>query len=188
MRRAAKERIATAERLRKIERHNDANNGQKVRTIRMADDDEIAAFRRRLAAAQEVKERRRQEEALKAAAAAEAAAAEAAAAADSAEFKPPSDEHSVFVGSLDFSVRKEQLEDYFSPCGKIKRTTIVTDKYTHKPKGFAYIEFEELEGVENALKFDDHLLAGRNIKVCRKRENKPKLGAPRFPRRRWRRT
>jgi RNA recognition motif-containing protein len=99
----------------------------------------------------------------------------------------PADDHSVFVGSVDFSVRKEQLEEFFEACGQIKRTTIITDHFTHKPKGFAYVEFVELDGVENALLLDDHLLAGRNIKVCRKRENKPKPGG-RAPRRRFRRS
>jgi polyadenylate-binding protein 2 len=94
---------------------------------------------------------------------------------------PPSDDNSVFIGSLDFSVKKEDLIAYFENCGEITRCTIQTDHYTHKPKGYAYIEFADLEGVENALKFDGHVLAGRNIQVRRKRQNTPS------PRRRFRR-
>jgi polyadenylate-binding protein 2 len=94
-----------------------------------------------------------------------------------------SPDHSIFVGSVDFSVRKEELMEFFENCGQITRCTIQADHFTHKPKGYAYIEFADLEGVENALKFDGHFLKSRNIQVRRKRQNSPKL----HPRRRFRR-
>jgi polyadenylate-binding protein 2 len=97
-------------------------------------------------------------------------------------FNPPRDDHSVFVGSVDFSVCKEELMEYFQPCGQITRCTIRTDPYTHKPTGSAFIEFAELEGVENALKFDNQLFRGRELQVRRKRTDKPKPGRRRFRR------
>jgi polyadenylate-binding protein 2 len=96
---------------------------------------------------------------------------------------PPSDDHSIFIGSVDFAVRKEDLMEFFENCGQITRCTIQTDHFTHKPKGYAYIEFADLEGVENALKFDGHFLKSRNIQVRRKRQNSPNP----HPRRRFRR-
>jgi hypothetical protein len=110
----------------------------------------------------------------------------AAAQAESWNLRLISDERSVFIGSLDWSVKKEQLEDYFKACGQITRLTILTDPHTHKPKGAAYIEFAEVDGVENALMLDNHLLAGRNIQVRRKRSRSFGF-RPRAPRRRFRR-
>jgi RNA recognition motif-containing protein len=98
------------------------------------------------------------------------------------EFRPPSDDHSIFVGSVDFSVTKEELTEFFQPCGLITRCTIRTDHFTHKPKGHAYVEFAELDGVENVLKLDSALFRGRNLQIRRKRGQKPKP-----PRRRFRR-
>jgi polyadenylate-binding protein 2 len=95
----------------------------------------------------------------------------------------PLDDNSVFVGGLDFSVRKEDLIEFFENCGEIKRCTIQEVHYTHKPKGYAYIEFSDVEGVENALKFDGKVLKSRIIQVRRKRANVPKP----HPRRRFRR-
>jgi RNA recognition motif-containing protein len=143
--------------------------------------DDLARYKERLAALQ----RRRDEEARKKAEAGEAAPpAEEAAAAPTAAApaatgpEPPiakavSDEKSVFIGSLDWSVKREQLEGYFKACGNITRLTILTDPHTHKPKGSAYIEFAELDGVENALMLDNHLFAGRNIQVKRKKSKPP---------------
>lgn len=92
--------------------------------------------------------------------------------------KALSDECSVWIGSLDYSVTKEQLEQFFSCCGAIKRSTINVDFYTHKPKGFAYIEFENKEAAKNALSLNNELFAGKNIKV------KPKKDMPHNTRRR----
>jgi polyadenylate-binding protein 2 len=97
-------------------------------------------------------------------------------------YKPPSDDHSVYVGSVDFSVCKEELIDFFQACGQITRCTIRSDPFTHKPKGYAYIEFAEIEGVENALKLDNQLFHGRMLQVRRKRAQKPKPGRRRFRR------
>lgn len=85
------------------------------------------------------------------------------------------DDNSVFVGGLDFSVQKGDLMEFFENCGEVKRCTIQTDHFTHKPKGYAYIEFSELAGVENALKFDGKVLKSRIIQVRRKRQNVPKV-------------
>lgn len=51
------------------------------------------------------------------------------------------DERSVFVKNVDFSATAEDLKDHFSDCGEIKRITILTDKFTQKPKGYVFISF-----------------------------------------------
>ena len=78
--------------------------------------------------------------------------------------------YSVFVGNFGPKIKKEQLDDHFSCCGTIKRSTIVQDHFTHLPKGYAYIEFENKEGMDNALKLDSTLLCGNTIEVKPKRE------------------
>ena len=119
-------------------------------------------------------------------------AAEEAAKAEAAQEAPEvpeskGDDFSVYVGSVDYSVRKEELAEFFSACGEIKRCTIIADHYTHKPKGYAYIEFSDMDGVENALKLNDQLLKGRQLVVRKKRENKPNMHRSRGPRRHFRR-
>lgn len=93
---------------------------------------------------------------------------------------------SVFVGNLSPKIRKEQLDEHFSCCGSIKRSTIIQDHYTHLPKGYAYIEFEQKEGLENALKLNESLLLGNTIEVKVKKD-KPRRPLRRSSRRRFRR-
>ena len=86
------------------------------------------------------------------------------------------DARSVYVKNVDYSSTKEEVTEFFKSCGKITRVSIICDKYTGNPKGFAYIEFAEKEGAENALILSDSTFKGRNITVMPKRTNIPFKG------------
>lgn len=47
----------------------------------------------------------------------------------------------------------------------MNRVTILTDKFG-QPKGFAYVEFVEQDGVQQALQLSESELHGRQLKVC----------------------
>lgn len=49
--------------------------------------------------------------------------------------------HSIYVGQVDYSATPEELLSHFEACGTVERVTIVCDKFTGTPKGFAYLEF-----------------------------------------------
>ena len=53
----------------------------------------------------------------------------------------PVDDKSVYVGSVDYSTTPEQLKNHFKSCGSIERVTILVNKFTGRPKGFAYVRF-----------------------------------------------
>lgn len=46
------------------------------------------------------------------------------------------------MGQVDYSTTPEELLQHFDSCGSVERITIVCDKYTGRPKGFAYLEFQ----------------------------------------------
>eukprot|EP00600_Ochromonadales_sp_CCMP1393_P010313 CAMPEP_0174975868 /NCGR_PEP_ID=MMETSP0004_2-20121128/12688_1 /TAXON_ID=420556 /ORGANISM="Ochromonas sp., Strain CCMP1393" /LENGTH=176 /DNA_ID=CAMNT_0016226779 /DNA_START=42 /DNA_END=568 /DNA_ORIENTATION=- len=83
------------------------------------------------------------------------------------------DENSIYVGQVDYEASPEELRGHFAPCGTINRVTIMCDKITGRSKGFAYVEFVDKEAVENALKLDDSMFKGRQLKVLPKRQNLP---------------
>ncbi|KAH8740848.1 Sgn1p-like RRM domain containing protein [Cryptosporidium ryanae] len=80
---------------------------------------------------------------------------------------------SIYIGNVDYGTKLTELQDLFKSCGSINRITIMNDKRTGMPKGFAYLEFCEPEAVETALKFDGAMFRGRQIKVSTKRKNIP---------------
>ncbi|PAV20685.1 polyadenylate-binding 2 [Pyrrhoderma noxium] len=83
------------------------------------------------------------------------------------------DERSVYVGNVDYSASPEEIQSHFQACGTINRVTILCDKFTGHPKGYAYVEFAEPAFVETAQTLNDSLFKGRLIKVTPKRTNIP---------------
>ena len=75
------------------------------------------------------------------------------------------DKKSIYIKNVDFSTTPEELEEHFKKCGDINRITILCDKYTGVPKGYAYIEFNSLEAKEKSKALNDSLFKGRQIKV-----------------------
>ncbi|CAD7957506.1 unnamed protein product [Amoebophrya sp. A120] len=83
------------------------------------------------------------------------------------------DARSVYVGNVDYGATPEELQEHFKSCGSINRITIMVDKYTCCPKGFAYMEFADVAHVQNATLLNDSLFRGRQLKVMPKRSNVP---------------
>jgi len=101
--------------------------------------------------------------------------------------KGETDNRSVYVGNVDYSATATDLEQHFHGCGSVNRVTILCDKFTGNPKGFAYVEFTDKDSVEVACQLSDSLFKGRQIKVTPKRTNIPGLSTTnRFPRSRGR--
>ncbi|XP_062479701.1 embryonic polyadenylate-binding protein 2 [Pezoporus occidentalis] len=87
--------------------------------------------------------------------------------------KAESDQKSIYVGNVDYGATAEELESFFLCCGKIKRVTIICDRFSGYPKGYAYIEFEEQSSMKAAMSLNRILFRGRVIKVLPKRTNLP---------------
>ncbi|XP_010536563.1 PREDICTED: polyadenylate-binding protein 1 [Tarenaya hassleriana] len=82
------------------------------------------------------------------------------------------DSRSIYVGNVDYACTPEEVQEHFQSCGTVNRVTILTDKFG-QPKGFAYVEFVEVEAVQNALVLNESELHGRQLKVSAKRTNVP---------------
>nr|XP_020845128.1 embryonic polyadenylate-binding protein 2 [Phascolarctos cinereus] len=87
--------------------------------------------------------------------------------------KLQADHRSVYVGNVDYSSTAEELESLFNCCGEINRVTILCDKYSGHPKGYAYIEFAYEDSVKTAMDLDETTFRGRIIRVLPKRTNLP---------------
>lgn len=71
---------------------------------------------------------------------------------------------------VDYECLPEEVQEHFQDCGTVNRVTILTDIHGH-PKGYAYVEFLEVEAVQNALQLNDTELHDRRLKV----QNEPFL-------------
>ena len=65
---------------------------------------------------------------------------------------------------VDYACTPEEVQQHFQSCGTVNRVTILTDKFG-QPKGFAYVEFVEVEAVQEAILLNESELHGRQLKV-----------------------
>ena len=76
---------------------------------------------------------------------------------------PPSS--TLFVGNLSFSVDEDKVWEAFNEYG-VKNVRLPTDRDTGKPKGFGYVEFEDVEGAKKAFDaMKGQELDGRAIRI-----------------------
>ncbi|KZP27393.1 RNA-binding domain-containing protein, partial [Athelia psychrophila] len=74
--------------------------------------------------------------------------------------QPP---YTAFVGNLAFDLTEIDLEEFFAGQ-KTKSIKIIKDR-DEKPKGFGYVEFEQLEGLKEALAKSGTNLSSRTVRV-----------------------
>ncbi|ELU11799.1 hypothetical protein CAPTEDRAFT_18178 [Capitella teleta] len=99
----------------------------------------------------------------------------------SLEDKLDADSRSIWIGNVDYAATAEELGSHFHGCGSVNRATILCDKFSGHPKGFAYVEFVDKDSVETAQALDDSLFKGRQIKVTPKRTNRPGISSTNRP-------
>lgn len=72
----------------------------------------------------------------------------------------------VFVGNLEFSTTRDELEALFSEAGSVVDVFLPSDRATGRPRGFAFVEYSSDEEAEAAIKkFDGYELGGRSLRV-----------------------
>jgi translation initiation factor 4B len=75
--------------------------------------------------------------------------------------QPP---YTCHVGNLSFEATEADISDLFAGCG-VTNVRVVEDKLTKAPKGFGYVEFETVEGLQKALDLSGSSLQGRSIRT-----------------------
>lgn len=84
----------------------------------------------------------------------------------------------LFVGNLPFSMTDDALMQLFAAYGTVVSANIVFDKFSHRSKGFAFVEFETEEEAAKAREaLDGSEQDGRNIAVkdALPRPDKPQM-------------
>uniref|UniRef100_A0A8D2DRY6 PABPN1 like, cytoplasmic n=1 Tax=Sciurus vulgaris TaxID=55149 RepID=A0A8D2DRY6_SCIVU len=91
--------------------------------------------------------------------------------------KVEADHRSIYVGNVDYGGTARELEAHFHRCGEVHRVTILCDKFSGHPKGYAYIEFASKSSAQAAMELDESVFRGRVIKVLPKRTNFPGISS-----------
>ncbi len=79
----------------------------------------------------------------------------------------------IFIGNLDLKATEEQLRTLFAGYGAVETVTIVKDRDTGEPRGFAFVEMPQAAEAQAAISSLDGVLL--NERALRVNEARPKL-------------
>jgi len=57
----------------------------------------------------------------------------------------------IYVGNLHYNVDEEDLRGIFEEYGEVNSVKLITDKFTNKSKGFAFVEMSSNESDQAAI-------------------------------------
>jgi RNA recognition motif-containing protein len=78
----------------------------------------------------------------------------------------------IYVGNCSFDVTEQQLRDVFAAYGEVASVSVITDRDTGRPRGFAFIEMSDPGAAQAAIRgVNGTELGGRTLNV---NEAKPK--------------
>ena len=72
----------------------------------------------------------------------------------------------IYVGNLSYKVEESELKGFFEEYGEVSSVKIITDKYSGRSKGFAFIEMNNEEEAKAAInELNGKEIDGRQIVV-----------------------
>lgn len=57
----------------------------------------------------------------------------------------------IYIGNLSFDATEVQLRDTFAEFGEVTSCNVISDKFTGKPRGFAFIEMSDNTEAQTAI-------------------------------------
>jgi RNA recognition motif-containing protein len=72
----------------------------------------------------------------------------------------------IYVGNLPFTSTEADLTDAFGRHGTVSSVSIITDRETGRPRGFAFVEMQEASAAADAIRaLDGSDFGGRTLRV-----------------------
>lgn len=93
----------------------------------------------------------------------------------------------LYIGNLSYNATQQDLEKLFSGHGQPRGVHIVRDRFTHKLKGYAFVEMSNPDEAQRALQLSGTEFLGRKIVVSMAKSKKMGTGHGIEPGRRARR-
>lgn len=81
----------------------------------------------------------------------------------------------LFVGSLAYSVRDDELAEFFASVGTVESAKVIMDRETNRSKGFGFVEMSSDDEAKAAVEqLNGKELAGRAVIVSEARPQQPR--------------
>jgi len=84
----------------------------------------------------------------------------------------------IFIGGIkDKPITKEDIDEYFGKYGTIKDSVIMVEKGTGKPRGFAFVEFDDYDPVDKIILEKSHKINDFSVEVKKATPRNADMGA-----------
>jgi RNA recognition motif-containing protein len=91
----------------------------------------------------------------------------------------------LYVGNLPFTVTEDQLRELFSPHGTVEKLSLISDRDTGRPRGFAFVEMANADAARAMQSLNGKDFGGRALKVNEAQERERSGGGGRSGARRY---
>jgi RNA recognition motif-containing protein len=72
----------------------------------------------------------------------------------------------IYIGNISYGMNPDEIKAVFTPFGNVLNVKIIADKQTGRSKGYAFVEMENDEEAQKAIKaLNETEVNGRNVKV-----------------------
>ncbi len=72
----------------------------------------------------------------------------------------------LYVGNIPFTTTEDELRSIFGQHGSVGSVSVITDRETGRPRGFAFVEMEDAGAADAAIQaLDGSELGGRSLRV-----------------------
>ena len=88
-------------------------------------------------------------------------------------------ENKLFVGNLPWAATESDIRAHFSQAGEVVSVEVMMDKFTGRPRGFAFVTMANAQQAQDAIAKTENIdFMGRPLKVnvARPREERPAFG------------
>lgn len=85
------------------------------------------------------------------------------------------DDRKLFVGGLPQDAKDPEIREYFSKFGEVDTITLKTDQNTGRSRGFAFVVFKNVDGVEAAVAEPNHMVKNKKVAVKKAQAKQGKI-------------
>jgi RNA recognition motif-containing protein len=91
-----------------------------------------------------------------------------------------SDMTKIYVGNLPFSATESEIRELFGQHGTVESVSLITDRDTGKPRGFAFVEMSRADASRAIQNLNGKPLGGRPLRVNEAQERQGGFRGPRY--------
>lgn len=94
---------------------------------------------------------------------------------DTSEIVADEDDRKLFVGGLPQDAKQEDISVHFQTFGEIDNINIKTDPATGRSRGFAFVVFKTIQGLQDAVSETEHSVKGKKVAVKKAKAKEGKI-------------